>query len=73
MRILLVPHVEIAMKKRKRGPKVPDGGRVRFTVNLPADLLPFVKSLDGRSQSGKVVFALQRLQRFLDDRPRKEQ
>ena len=43
---------------RKRGPKTPTGGRIRFTVNLPRTMLKFVDSLSGRSRSDKIVNAL---------------
>jgi|GEM_PF-5702046 len=43
---------------RKPGPKPLVNGRVRITVNLPRDLLPFVDGLYGRSQSDKIVVAL---------------
>lgn len=45
----------------KRGGRKPiPGGRVRITVNLPPELLPFLKSLAGRSLSNKIVGLVQK-------------
>lgn len=46
---------------KKRGPKPPEGGRVRVTVNIPKHLIGFVDLLDGKSRSDKIVQALQSL------------
>jgi hypothetical protein len=50
------------MKKfrKKRGPKPPDGGRIRITVNLPMKLMPPIRQQPGSSLSDRIVGIVQR-------------
>ena len=47
--------------RKKPGPKGVPGGTVRMSVQVPVTLLPFLYTLPGRSDSAKVVGAIELL------------
>jgi len=53
------PTIVSSVGKKKRGPKVPPGGRTRLTVNLCQSDVELLRGVPGGSWTSKVRYVLQ--------------
>jgi hypothetical protein len=60
------PTIVSSVGKKKRGPKVPPGGRTRLTVNLCQSDVDLLRDVPGGSWTKKVRYVIHHRQHLVD-------